>query len=77
LVHESDAPLTVPEDLQLATDSRAVERADFDAHMTAKMQQEEVSCSATQLQRLRVLRHHLPTSQLTRMAVDKDTWHSM
>jgi hypothetical protein len=49
VVHESDAPLTVPEDLQLATDSRAVERADFDAHMAAKMQQEEVSCSATQL----------------------------
>lgn len=42
VVHESDAPLTVPEDPDLATDTRAVERAEFDAHMAAKMQQEEV-----------------------------------
>lgn len=43
MVHESDAPLTVPEEPQLVTDVRAVERAEFDAHMTAKMQQQEVS----------------------------------
>lgn len=43
VVHESDAPLTVPEEPQLLVDSRAVERAEFDAHMAAKMQQEEVS----------------------------------
>lgn len=42
VVHESDAPLTVPADQQLATESRAVERAEFDAHMAAKMQQEQV-----------------------------------
>jgi hypothetical protein len=42
VVHESDAHLTVPEDLQLATDTRAFQRAEFDAHMAAKMQQEEV-----------------------------------
>lgn len=42
VVHDSDAPLTVPEDPDLATDSRAVERAEFDAHMAAKMQQQEV-----------------------------------
>lgn len=46
VVHESDAPLTVPQDPHLATDSRAVERADFDAHMADKMQQEEVGCMA-------------------------------
>lgn len=44
VVHESDAPLTMPQDPELATDSRAVERAEFDAHMAAKMQQEEVGC---------------------------------
>jgi hypothetical protein len=42
VVHDSDAPLTVPEDPDLATDSRAMERAEFDAHMAAKMQQQEV-----------------------------------
>lgn len=49
VVHESDAPLTVPAEPQLVTDVRAVERAEFDAHMTAKMQQQEVS----KLQRVR------------------------
>jgi hypothetical protein len=43
VVHESDAPLTVPAEPQLVTDVRAVERAEFDAHMAAKMQQQEVS----------------------------------
>jgi len=42
VVHESDAALTVPEDLQLATDTRAAGRAEFDAHVAEKMQQEEV-----------------------------------
>lgn len=46
VVHESDAALTVPQDPDLATDSRAVERAEFDAHMAAKLQAEEVRCRA-------------------------------
>lgn len=45
VVHESDAALTVPEDLQLATDTRAAGRAEFDAHMAEKMQQEEVGAA--------------------------------
>lgn len=43
VVHESDAPLTVPVDPHLATDSRAAERAGFDAEMADKMRRREVS----------------------------------
>eukprot|EP00878_Enallax_costatus_P026954 GHUV01028970.1.p1 GENE.GHUV01028970.1~~GHUV01028970.1.p1 ORF type:complete len:303 (+),score=94.75 GHUV01028970.1:1185-2093(+) len=40
-VHESEVPLTVPVDPHLATEERAVERHDFDAHVTEKIRREE------------------------------------
>lgn len=41
-VHESEAPLTVPDDLHLATEDRAVERNVFDAQVAEKIRQDEV-----------------------------------
>eukprot|EP00775_Hariotina_reticulata_P002311 gene2311-2619_t len=41
VVHESDAPLTVPLDPHLHTDVRAVERQAFDVKVAEKMQHEE------------------------------------
>jgi hypothetical protein len=41
-VHESDAPLTVPVDPDLATEHRAVDRHEFDEHVSEKMRNEEV-----------------------------------
>lgn len=54
-VHESEAPLTVPVDPHLATEDRAVERHEFDAHVTERMRQEEVSFTADAPPRGRVL----------------------
>jgi hypothetical protein len=42
VVHESDAPLTVPVDPDLATEHRAVDRHEFDEHVSEKMRNEEV-----------------------------------
>lgn len=44
MVHESDAPLTVPLDPHLGTEARAAERHEFDAHVADKMLQAEVRC---------------------------------
>jgi hypothetical protein len=41
-VHPSDAALTMPEEPQLATDARAMEREEFDSHIKEKWQQIEV-----------------------------------
>ncbi|WIA10445.1 hypothetical protein OEZ85_010637 [Tetradesmus obliquus] len=41
VVHESDAPLTVPVDPDLATEHRAVDRHEFDEHVTEKMREQE------------------------------------
>ena len=38
----SDAPLTMPSDVHLATDTRAHEREEFDEHIKEKWQQIEV-----------------------------------
>lgn len=48
VVHESDAPLTVPVDPDLATEHRAVDRHEFDEHVTEKMREQEV-CVYVQL----------------------------
>ncbi len=42
-VHESDRPLTVPEELELATDARAAERAVFDQAVGEKIRLNEAS----------------------------------
>jgi hypothetical protein len=42
VVHESEAPLTVPVDPDFATDMRAPRRAEFDSHMAERVQREEV-----------------------------------
>jgi hypothetical protein len=42
VVHESDAPLTVPVDPHLYTDVRAVERQAFDVKVAEKMHCQEV-----------------------------------
>jgi hypothetical protein len=45
-VHPSEAPLTMPEEPHLATDTRAHEREDFDSHIKEKWQLIEVgSCT--------------------------------
>jgi hypothetical protein len=41
-VHESDAPLTVPDDVVLATEERAEDRGEFDRAVADKMRAEEV-----------------------------------
>ncbi|WIA30497.1 hypothetical protein OEZ86_000581 [Tetradesmus obliquus] len=41
VVHESGAPLTVPVDPDLATEHRAVDRHEFDEHVTEKMREQE------------------------------------
>lgn len=41
-VHESGAALTVPVDPHLATEERAVERHEFDTHVTERMKHQEV-----------------------------------
>ncbi|KAI8468424.1 MAG: hypothetical protein J3K34DRAFT_11810 [Monoraphidium minutum] len=40
-VHESDAPLTVPDDVALATEGRAGERGEFDCAVAEKMRAQE------------------------------------
>jgi hypothetical protein len=42
VVHESDALLTVPVDPDLATEHRAVDRHEFDEHVSEKMRDQEV-----------------------------------
>jgi hypothetical protein len=42
VVHESNAPLTVPVDPDLATEHRAVDRHEFDEHVNEKMREQEV-----------------------------------
>ncbi|KAF6259590.1 hypothetical protein COO60DRAFT_996071 [Scenedesmus sp. NREL 46B-D3] len=42
VVHESDAPLTVPVDPELATEHRAVDRHEFDEHVNERMREQEV-----------------------------------
>lgn len=41
-IHESNLPLTVPEGVQLATSSRAVEREQFDKAVEDKLREAEV-----------------------------------
>lgn len=43
IVHESDQPLTVPEDPHLATEIRAVDRQVFDQAVDEKMRAQEVT----------------------------------
>ncbi len=42
VVHDSDAPLTVPEDPHLATEARAPVREEFDHAVAEKMAAQEV-----------------------------------
>jgi hypothetical protein len=63
VVHESDAPLTVPVDPDLATEHRAVDRQEFDEHVNEKMREQEVSVGDNQLCMLRLQRPVLCSSQ--------------
>lgn len=45
-LHPSDAPLTVPEPVHLATESRAAERCEFDAAIAEKQRAQEAEKAA-------------------------------